>query len=66
MKRIMMILTIAAIMTVSAVITSPLPAIAQTPPCGHDYCNWYQACHWEYWAWDAGSGWVLLTTDGSC
>src|SRR5438270_12456234 len=24
---------------------------SQGPPCGYDYCNWYQGCHWEYWAW---------------
>jgi hypothetical protein len=34
--------------------------------CGHDYCDWYQSCKWEYWGWDPDTGWVLLTTDGSC
>jgi hypothetical protein len=36
-----------------------------------EYCEWYQnqgeqGCVWEYWGWDADTGWVLLTTDGSC
>jgi len=39
---------------------------SQEPPCGYDYCDWYQACQWEYWAWDSGIGWTLLTTGGSC
>jgi hypothetical protein len=39
---------------------------SQGPGCGHQWCDWYQACTWQYWGWDPGTGWVLLTTDGSC
>ena len=38
----------------------------QGPPCGHDWCDWYQVCRWEYWAWDHDEGWTLVHTDGYC
>jgi hypothetical protein len=65
-KRTLRVLTVAVVMTALSVMSSPLPAMAQSPPCGHDYCDWYKSCSWEYWGWDSGTGWVLLTTDGSC
>ena len=39
---------------------------SQGPPCGHDWCDWYQVCRWEYWAWDHDKGWTLVHTDGYC
>ena len=65
MKRVLMVLTVAALMAVTAVVMSPLPALAQ-PACEHQWCDWYQSCKWEYWGWDPDTGWVLLTTDGNC
>ena len=65
MKRTVRVLAVAAIMMALAVVSSPLPAMAQ-PTCEHNYCDWYQSCVWQYWGWDPGTGWVLLTTDGSC
>jgi hypothetical protein len=41
------------------------PARAQ-PPCAHDWCDWYEVCKWEYWAWDEDEGWEHLHTDGYC
>jgi hypothetical protein len=64
-KRIVMVLTVAAILAVGAVIGNSLPVMAQ-PPCGHDWCDWYQSCKWEYWGWDSGKGWELISTDGNC
>ncbi len=39
---------------------------SQGPPCGHQWCDWYQVCRWEYWGWDPNEGWTLLHTDGYC
>lgn len=64
-KRIFMVLTIASIMALMTVVGSPLPAFAQ-PACDHQWCDWYQSCVWQYWGWDPDTGWVLLTTDGTC
>ena len=65
MRRIILLVVTAALMTGMLLVTSPLPAMAQ-PTCTHDFCDWYQDCVWEYWAWDAGVGWTLLSTDGAC
>jgi hypothetical protein len=45
--------------------------VSSSPSCEHEYCEWYQnygdiGCIWEYWGWDPDTGWVLITTDGSC
>ncbi|MDX6381704.1 MAG: hypothetical protein QOI57_2728 [Rubrobacteraceae bacterium] len=67
MKRTVKILAVASIMMATAIVSSPLPAMAQAQPaCTHNWCDWYQSCVWQYWGWDPGTGWVLLTTDGSC
>ena len=65
MRRIIVLAVVAALMSVGAVIGSSLPVTAQ-PPCGHDWCDWYQVCKWEYWGWDSGTGWELISTDGNC
>ncbi len=55
------------------VLCEALPHKAQpsSSNCGYDYCGWYQGyrnqgCVWEYWGWNPDTGWVLITTDGSC
>jgi hypothetical protein len=45
--------------------------VSSNSSCNHEYCEWYrnngdQGCVWEYWGWDPDTGWVLITTDGSC
>jgi hypothetical protein len=66
-KLVALLFVAAAITTAVIWSGSSTPANAQQePPCGHDWCDWYQVCRWEYWAWDAGTGWELVHTDGYC
>ena len=65
MKLAVLLFLIAAITAAVIWSSSFTPAKAQ-PPCGHDWCDWYEVCRWEYWAWDADDGWELLHTDGYC
>ena len=63
-RSIILLFAIAAI-TVALWSSSSTPATAQ-PPCQHDWCDWYEVCRWEYWAWDRSGGWERLHTDGYC
>jgi hypothetical protein len=63
-RSIILLFAIAAI-TVALWSGSSTPATAQ-PPCQHDWCDWYEVCRWEYWAWDRSGGWERLHTDGYC
>ena len=65
MKLAVLLFLIAAITAAVIWSSSFTPAKAQ-PPCGHDSCDWYEVCRWEYWAWDEDDGWELLHTDGYC
>ena len=65
MKLAVLLFLIAAITAAVIWSSSFTPAKAQ-PPCGHDWCDWYEVCRWEYWAWDEDDGWELLHTDGYC
>ncbi len=64
-KLIILLVTVAAITAGVMWSSSFRPASAQ-PPCGHDWCDWYEVCRWEYWAWDQSEGWQRLHTDGYC
>jgi len=64
-KFIALLFVVAAITTTVIWSDSSTPASAQ-PPCGHDWCDWYPVCRWEYWAWDQDTGWQRLEKDGYC
>ena len=65
MKLMVLLATVAAITAGVIWSSSFTPAKAQ-PPCGHDWCDWYEVCRWEYWGWDPDEGWTLIHTDGYC
>lgn len=66
-KLIALLFVVAAITATMTWLGSFTPASAQAePPCDHDWCNWYEVCRWEYWAWDRDEGWSLIHTDGYC
>jgi hypothetical protein len=65
--KLMVLLVAIAALTMAVIWSSGFkPAAAQGLPCGHDYCDWYRICHWEYWAWDSRVGWTLVDADGQC
>ena len=77
MRRIMLLVVLAVVVAALMMAMGALPVTArqdanpedtqsQGPPCGHDWCDWYQVCRWEYWAWDHDKGWTLVHTDGYC
>ena len=64
-KLIATFFVVAAVTTAVIWSGSSTPASAQ-PPCGHDWCDWYKVCRWEYWAWDQSEGWQRLHIDSYC
>ena len=64
-RFIALLFAVAAITATALWSGSSTPAAAQ-PPCRHDWCDWYEVCRWEYWAWDRGEGWERIHTDGYC
>ncbi len=66
--KLMVLLVVAAAITAALMwFSSFTPATAQSEgPCDHDWCDWYEVCRWEYWAWDRDDGWEHLHTDGYC
>jgi peptidoglycan/LPS O-acetylase OafA/YrhL len=64
--RIVALLFVLLAITAAVVWTSNFKLASAQPPCAHDWCNWYEVCKWEYWAWDEDKGWELLHTDGYC
>lgn len=64
-KLIVLLIAVAALMVVVMWSSTIRPAAAQ-PYCGHEFCDWYQHCIWEFWGWDSSDGWVLVNTDGDC
>jgi hypothetical protein len=67
-RRIMLLIVVVALMAAITVVGTPLAAMAQSPPCSYNYCDWYQGqtCTWQYWGWDPTDGWTLIDSDGSC
>jgi hypothetical protein len=67
-RRIMLLVVVVALMAAIMVVGTPLAALAQSPPCNYNYCDWYkdQSCTWEYWGWDPSNGWTLIDSDGGC
>jgi peptidoglycan/LPS O-acetylase OafA/YrhL len=65
-KRIVVLLFVLLAITAAVIWTGSFKLASAQPPCDHDWCNWYEVCKWEYWAWDADEGWELLHTDGYC
>ncbi len=67
MKRIILVLTITAMMLATVVAAGALPALAQdepsAPQCGW-YLNWLAVlpdlAWWEYWCWWPGWGWEFV------
>jgi hypothetical protein len=65
MKRIILVLTVSAIMLVTMVAGSGLSAMAQDEPAGPQ-CGWYYNTAedydpwWEYWCWWPGWGWEFV------
>jgi hypothetical protein len=67
MKRIILVLTVTAMMLATTVASIGLPALAQDAP-GAPQCSWYlnwvvSAPHeawWEYWCWWPGWGWEFV------
>ena len=64
--RIVALLFVLLAITAAVIWTSSFRIVSAQPPCDHDWCDWYEVCKWEYWAWDADEGWELLHTDGYC
>jgi hypothetical protein len=64
-RFVALLFAVAAITAAAIWSGSSTPATAQ-PPCQHDWCDWYEVCRWEYWAWDRSGGWERLHTDGYC
>ena len=65
MKRMILVLTVTAMMLATLVIGAGLPAFAQDEPAGPQ-CGWYYNTAqnydpwWEYWCWWPGWGWEFV------
>jgi hypothetical protein len=69
LRTILLMVATAALTAALLWASSFTPAAAQPWLTGcrqHDWCDWYQVCRWEYWAWDRGEGWTLIRSDGYC
>ena len=64
--RLIALLFLVAAITAAVIWSSSFTPARAQPPCDHDWCDWYEVCRWEYWAWDRGEGWKHLHTDGYC
>jgi hypothetical protein len=64
--RLTVLLFLVVAITAAVVWSSSLTPARAQPPCDHDWCDWYEVCRWEYWAWDEDDGWERLHTDGYC
>ena len=66
MKRVILVLTITAMMLAMLVAGSGLPAVAQDEGPGSPQCSWYknweepEKAWWEYWCWWPGWGWEFV------
>ena len=66
MKRIILVLTITAMMLAMLVASGGLPAVAQDEGPGSPQCSWYknwedpEKAWWEYWCWWPGWGWEFV------
>ena len=66
MKRIILVLTITAVMLTMLVAGGGLSALAQEEAPGDPQCGWYYntgegfAPWWEYWCWWPGWGWEYV------
>jgi hypothetical protein len=67
MRRIILVLTVTAMMLVTMVVGAGLPAFAQDEPSAPQ-CSWYlnwesgeeDEAWWEYWCWWPGWGWEFV------
>ncbi len=65
--KLIALLFVAAITTVVVWSSSFTPAEAtHRGSCGGKWCDWYEVCRWELWAWDSQAGWEKIHTDGYC
>ena len=64
--RIIALLFVLVAITAAVIWAGSSKLASAQPPCAHDWCDWYEVCKWEYWAWDEDEGWELLHTDGYC
>jgi hypothetical protein len=70
MRRMILVLTVTALLSVVLLASSGLPILAQEGPAAPQ-CSWYKNWEdpanawWEYWCWWPGWGWefVLWTWD---
>jgi hypothetical protein len=63
-KRIILVLTVTAMILVTMVAGAGSPAMAQDEP-GAPQCSWYyntadRDAWWEYWCWWPGWGWEFV------
>ncbi len=65
MKRIILVLTVTAMMLATMVVGAGSSAFAQDEP-NPPQCGWYYMTHrsydpwWEYWCWWPGWGWEFV------
>ncbi|MDQ3942928.1 MAG: hypothetical protein M3254_07470 [Actinomycetota bacterium] len=66
MKRILLVLTVTAMMLAMMVASIGVPALAQDDEPNAPQCGWYYMTHmsydpwWEYWCWWPGWGWEFV------
>jgi hypothetical protein len=63
-KRVILVLTVTAMMLATMMAGAGLPALAQDEP-GAPQCGWYyntadRDAWWEYWCWWPGWGWEFV------
>lgn len=66
MRRMVLVLTVAAMMLATLVVGAGSPAFAQDEAPGSPQCGWYYNTAasyepwWEYWCWWPGWGWEYV------
>jgi hypothetical protein len=65
MRRMILVLTVTALLSVVLLASSGLPTLAQEMPAAPQ-CSWYENWEdpanawWEYWCWWPGWGWEYV------